>query len=133
MIEFGYILIIVIIFELIAAGLIIFWLITLEKRVKNRLCAINAEAKNVLCTIKNVRLNLTGFNKYFRCIKKLDISKIKQTMLLILDIVNFILLIRSMDFKNLLKGKKSGWRNAKKLIPFSLIKKLISSFKTVKR
>ncbi len=122
MIEFGYILIII--FELIIASAVIFGLINLEKKVKNCLCNINAQADDMLCTIKNVHLNLKNFNKRFSGIKKIDIKKIKQTVLLILDIVNFILLIRSMDFKNLKKAK-----NLKKLIPFGLIKKLIFSFK----
>lgn len=122
MIEFGYI--VIIIFELILAFLIIFGLISLEKKVKNRLCAINAQADETLCAVKNMHLNLKIFNKHFSNIKKIDIKKIKQTVLLILDIINFILLIKSMDFKNLKKAK-----NLKKLIPFGLIKKFIFSFK----
>lgn len=123
MIEFGYILIIVI--ELIIASIIIFALKTLEKRIKNCLLCVNEQARETLCTIKNVRLNLRNFNKYVCNIKKIDIKKIKQAILLVLDIVNFVLLIKSMDFKNLKKAK-----NLKKLIPYSLIKKLIFNFKT---
>lgn len=126
MIEFGYILIII--FELIIAICIIYWLIVLEKRVKNCLNTINTQAQETLCSIKNVKSKLKNFNKYFSEIKKLDFQKIKQTILLILDIVNFILLIRSMDFKNIKKAK-----NLKKLIPFGLIKKLIFNFKSIKK
>ncbi len=122
MIEFGYILIII--FELIIASFIIFGLINLEKKVKNCLCTINTQANDTLCTIKNMHSNLKNFNKHFSSIKKIDLKKVKQSILLILDIVNFILLIRSMDFKNLKKAK-----NLKKLIPFSLVKKILFSFK----
>ncbi len=131
MIEFGYILIIIIIFELIAAFLIIYGLISLEKKVKNSLYNISKQAKNTLCAIKNVRSNLKGFNKSFSNITSLDIHKIKQVVFLILDIANFILLIKSMDFRNLSKNKNLKWKNIKKLIPFSLIKKFINNFKSV--
>ncbi len=122
MIEFGYILIII--FELIIALVIIFALRTLEKKVRNCLSNVNKQAKETLCTIKNVRLNLKNFNKHVCNIKKLDIKKIKQAILLVLDVVNFILLVKSMDFKNLGKAK-----NFKKLIPFGLLKKLIFKLK----
>ena len=125
MIEFGYILIIIIIFELIAAFLIIYGLISLEKKVKSSLYNISKQA------IKNVRSNLKGFNKSFSNITSLDIHKIKQVVFLILDIANFILLIKSMDFRNLSKNKNLKWKNIKKLIPFSLIKKFINNFKSV--
>ena len=131
MIEFGYILIIIIIFELIAAFLIIYGLISLEKKVKSSLYNISKQAKNTLCAIKNVRSNLKGFNKSFSNITSLDIHKIKQVVFLILDIANFILLIKSMDFRKLSKNKNLKWKNIKKLIPFSLIKKFINNFKSV--
>ena len=88
MIEFGYILIIIIIFELIAAFLIIYGLISLEKKVKSSLYNISKQAKNTLCAIKNVRSNLKGFNKSFSNITSLDIHKIKQVVFLILDIAD---------------------------------------------
>ena len=122
MIEFGYILIII--FEIIIALCIIFGLINLEKRVANCLLTVDDKAVETLYAVRNLRKNLTNFNKYIGQIKKLDIKKIKQIILLVLDIVNFILLIKSMDFKKLKKAK-----NLKKLIPFGLIKKFIFSFK----
>ncbi len=125
MIEFGYILIII--FELIITFIVVSGIILLEKKVKNRLCAINTQANETLFAVKNLRSNLKNFNKYFNEIKKIDIRKIKEAIILILDVVNFILLIKSVDFRNLKKAK-----NLKKLIPFGLIKKLLFTFKTKK-
>lgn len=123
MTEFGYILIIL--FEIMAGFFIIWGLIFLENRVKCMLQAVNAEANSALNTIKSVNLKLKIFNENFGRIKKIDCLKIKQVVLLIIDIVNFVLLIRSMDFK---KGARLSFKNLKKLVPFSLIKKVSKMF-----
>lgn len=123
MTEFGYILIIL--FEIMAAFFIIWGLIFLEKKVKCTLLALCAEAEGALNTIKNVNLKLKIFNENFRNAKRVDWAKIKQIVLLAVDIVNFILLIRSMDFK---KGKRLSFKNLKKLVPFSLVKKVSKMF-----
>ncbi len=125
MIEFGYILIII--FELIITSLIVFGLIYLENKVRSCLEAINIEANSTLQTLKDVKLKLKNFNENFSAVKKLNLKKIKDVALLILDIINFVLLVRSMDFK---RGKNLSFRNIKKLIPFSFIKKFLNLFKT---
>ncbi len=124
MIEFGYILIII--FELIITSLIVFGLIYLENKVRTCLEAVNIEAKGTLQTLKDVNLKLKNFNTNFSNMKKLNFKKIKDIALLILDIINFILLIRSMDFK---RGKNLSLKNIKKLIPFSFVKKFLNLFK----
>lgn len=125
MIEFGYILIII--FELIITSLIVFGLIYLEDKVRNCLEAVNIEANGALQSIKDVHLNLKNFNKNFTKVKKINCGKIKDIILLTLDIINFIMLIRSIDFK---RGKNLSFKNIKKLIPFSFVKKFLNLFKT---
>jgi len=125
MIEFGYILIII--FELIITSLIVFALIYLEDKVRTCLETVNIEAKSTLETLQGVNLKLQNFNKNFAMVKKLNLKKTKDIILLTLDIINFILLIRSMDFR---RGKNFSFRNIKKLIPFSFIKKFLNLFKT---
>ena len=124
MIEFGYILIII--FELIITSLIIFGLIYLEDKVRNCLEIVNIEAKGSLQSLKDVHLNLKNFNKNFTGVKKINCGKIKDVVLLALDIINFVLLVRSMDFK---RGKNLNFKNIKKLIPFSFVKKFLNLFK----
>ena len=106
MIEFGYILIII--FELIITSLIIFGLIYLEDKVRNCLETVNIEAKGSLQSLKDVHLNLKNFNKNFTGVKKINCGKIKDVVLLALDIINFVLLVRSMDFK---RGKNLNFKN----------------------
>ncbi len=129
MIEFGYILIII--FETILAIIIIFALMYLEHKVKCLLWEINIEAENLLTSIKNVKMKLQTFNENFDKIKKIDIDNLKQGVVLVLDIINFVLLIKSMNLKTCFtKGflQKQGlkWCNVRKLIPFSVIKKLLA-------
>jgi len=124
MIEFGYILIII--FEIFGAVLIIFGLISLEKRVKKCLSSVNAEAEGFLNSIRNLRENVSNFNKSVKKVKKFDFKKFKETVAVVFDIINLLLLIRSFDFK---RGKKLRWHNIKKLVPYSVVKKLISGFK----
>ena len=71
--------------------------------------------------------NAKNFNKNFTKVKKINCGKIKDIILLTLDIINFIMLIRSIDFK---RGKNLSFKNIKKLIPFSFVKKFLNLFKT---
>lgn len=130
MIEFGYILIII--FETILAIVIILALMYLEHKVKCLLWEINLEAEHLLISIRNVKMKLQTFNKNFDKIKKIDINKLKQGVVLILDIINFVLLVKSMNLKACFtKGflQKQGlkWCNVQKFIPFGIIKKLLAN------
>ena len=124
MIEFGYILIII--FELIITSLIVWGLIYLEDKARNCLEAVNIEAKGTLEKLKDVNLKLKNFNQGFSTVKKINCGKIKDTILLVLDIINFIMLVRSMDFR---RGKALNFKNIKKLVPFSFVKKFLNLFK----
>lgn len=121
MIEFGYILIII--FELIITSLIVFGLIYFENKVRNCLDIVNIETKSILQSIKDVHSNLKNFNENFIKAKKINYGKIKDIVLLTLDIINFVLLIRSMDFKH---RKNLNFKNIKKLIPFNFVKKFLN-------
>lgn len=99
MVEFGYILIII--FEVILAGLITAGLICLENKVQNCLMTVNVEADTILTTLKNVRQNLESFNKKIKKIKKFNIKKIRKIIALTLDIIELTLLIKQAGFKKI--------------------------------
>ena len=129
MIEFGYILIII--FEIIITVIIVSGLIFLENKVKSALEAINIEASNTLDILKDIRLKLKDFNKKVDDAKKFDFKKIKNVLSLCLDIINFVLLLKSLNLKNCLKTKftKGLFCGLKKGFTGFLIKKFIQFLK----
>ncbi len=117
MIEFGYILIII--FEIFITIIIVSGLIYLENKIKNCLEALNIEASNTLNTLRNARLKLKDFNTKINDAKKFDFKKIKQILSLCFDIINFILLLKTLNFKS---GLSYGFKN-------KFLKGLLGGFK----
>lgn len=129
MIEFGYILIII--FEIFITFIIVSGLIYLENKVKNCLETINIEASSILNNLRDTKLKLKDFNKKINEAKKFDFKKIKQILSLCFDIVNFILLLKTLNFNSGFKNKfKNNLLNGfKRSISGLLFKKFIQFLK----
>lgn len=119
MTNFGYILIII--FEVIFAGLLIWGLIWLEKRVQSCIENTDTFLSNLLNKIEILRKNLEEINKKIKTLKKIDFKEVKEISALILDIINFIMLVKSVDFK---RGLKLRFTDIKKLIPLNFLRKI---------
>lgn len=124
MTEFGYILIII--FEIITASFIVVFLYEAEKNIKTKMSSAIKDGEELTEKLKTYKNDLKSINERLSFIKKIDLCSISKNISSAVEIINFILLIRSLNLQ------KGGFKLIKvlKLIPYSLIQRLIAPFKS---